>query len=109
VAKVIKDSSNRASLVGYCLASSDAVAGIQTHCRRMLLPTSVPSVIVPLQVFKRLPNGKVDINNLPEPDWTTLAAGEVYKAPNTPLQADLIRLWMEALEVSQQETPLADS
>jgi hypothetical protein len=100
VAKVVKDSNGRASLVGYCLVDVDGTSAVQAHCKRVLLPTMVPSVIVALKEFCRLPNGKVDTDKLPQPDWAALAAGDQYVGPSNDLEQQLQRLWMEALQVT---------
>jgi tyrocidine synthetase-3 len=67
----------------------------------VLLPTMVPSVIVALKEFCRLPNGKVDTDKLPQPDWAALAAGDQYVGPRTPVEQQLQRLWMEELQVDE--------
>jgi acyl carrier protein len=53
----------------------------------------VPSAFVELDNFPLLPNGKLDRKALPEP---TVTHGE-YRAPRTPAEQTLCRLYAEAL------------
>jgi len=70
VATALTDPSGQKRLVGYVTPSSAEPAAVIAHCRTLLLPAMVPSVVVPLDEFPLLPNGKVDVRSLPAPDWS---------------------------------------
>ncbi|MGK3202780.1 amino acid adenylation domain-containing protein [Amycolatopsis sp. MEPSY49] len=53
----------------------------------------VPSAFVPLAKFPLMPNGKLDRAALPEPGFT----GAAYRAPRTPVEETLCRLYAELL------------
>jgi len=100
VAKALKDSNGRAMLAGYCIMDESAKAAVRDHCKRVLLPAMVPGILIAMASFPRLPNGKTDVNSLPEPDWTSVAAGEAYVAPVNPMEERVQALWQRVLQVS---------
>lgn len=54
----------------------------------------VPSAFVRLDTFPLTPNGKIDRQALPVPEWRAEAA---YVAPQTSTQAGLAAVWAEVL------------
>ncbi|KAG1667307.1 hypothetical protein FOA52_005066 [Chlamydomonas sp. UWO 241] len=100
MAQVRKDTTGRASLVGYCLMAKSGTAAVLEHCSKVLLPTMVPSVIVALEAFPLLPNGKIDTKALPEPDWGNLC-DEEFVAPSKEYEAQLQALWGAELGISE--------
>jgi len=56
--------------VGYVTPASIQPAAVLAHCQATLLAAMVPNVIVTLDSFPLLPNGKVDVRSLPSPDFT---------------------------------------
>jgi hypothetical protein len=64
----------------------------------------VPSIIVAVETFSMLPNGKLDYNRLPEVDLSTAAVngatsgGEVV-LPRTKLEAVVAEAWATVLKV----------
>jgi hypothetical protein len=77
-----------------------AKAAVRDHCKRVLLPAMVPGILIAMASFPLLPNGKTDVNSLPEPDWTSVAAGEAYVAPVNPMEERVQALWQKVLQVS---------
>jgi thioester reductase-like protein len=61
---------NQKRLVGYVTPGNVDPAVVRSHCRSMLVPAMVPAVVTALDAFPLLPNGKVDVKSLPQPDWT---------------------------------------
>lgn len=92
-------------LAGYVVPSagvkdpSAVASGARETCASRLVPAMVPSVVVPMDAFKVLPNGKCDTKSLPEPDWAGLVSGRSYTAPRDDLEAALASIWEDALEV----------
>ena len=70
VATAVPDLQGQKRLVGYVTPGDVNPGDVLTHCRSVLVPAMVPSVIVALDMFPLLPNGKVDVKSLPAPDWS---------------------------------------
>ncbi|MBK4996151.1 non-ribosomal peptide synthetase [Pseudomonas sp. S37] len=69
---------------------------------RAALKLALPEHLVPqyLMLLERLPvtvNGKVDVKALPEP----VAVTTLYRAPETPLQAQVAAIWADVLQQTQ--------
>ena len=95
-ASALSDASGAKRLVGYVTPASVDPAAAAAHCRSRLLPAMVPSLVVALEAFPLLPNGKVDVKALPAPDWSAAGAG-AYVAPASELEAAVQRVWQEVL------------
>ena len=96
-AAVLKDQSGRKALVGYVEATADAAAGVRAFCRSLLVPAMVPSIIVPLPALPLLPNGKLDLKALPEPDWSLASAADEYVAPTDAVEEGVASIWAQSL------------
>ena len=96
VASAVADDSGAKRLVGYVTPTSAEAADILAHCRTLLVPAMVPSVVVALDAFPLLPGGKVDIKALPLPDWGA-AGAEEYVAPASELESTVQQVWQEVL------------
>lgn len=57
----------------------------------------VPAIFVSLEEFSRLPNGKVDLKNLPAPDWDARPDVRPFEAPTDELERQLAILWEKNL------------
>jgi Condensation domain/Phosphopantetheine attachment site len=90
------DPSGQKRLVGYVTPGTVEPAAVIAHCRALLVPAMVPSVVVALDVFPLLPNGKVDVRALPAPDWSG-AGEEEYVAPANDAEAAVQRVFAEVL------------
>ena len=99
VAKAVPDASGTKRLVGYVTPADVDPAAIVAHCRGLLVPAMVPSVVVALDAFPLLPNGKVDSKSLPSPDWSGLE--EEFVQPESELEAAVAEIWAEALDTSE--------
>ena len=70
VATAVPNSQGQKRLVGYVTPGEVNPGDVLTHCRSVLVPAMVPSVVVALDAFPLLPNGKVDVKSRPAPDWS---------------------------------------
>ena len=96
VTKAVTDACGIKRLVGYIVPASVRSADVLEHCRGLLVPAMVPSVVVPLDAFPLLPNGKVDVKALPPPNWVA-AGAEEYIAPASQLEAIVQAVLQEVL------------
>jgi len=108
VATALPDSSGQKRLVGYVVPGSIVPASVVAHCRSVLIPAMVPSVVVALDAFPLLPNGKVDVRSLPSPDWAG-AGSEEYVGPANDTEAAVQRVFADVLRRPAEElSVLAD-
>ncbi|MFG0865548.1 non-ribosomal peptide synthase/polyketide synthase [Pseudomonas sp. FYR_7] len=96
---VARETEGGKQLIGYVATSSPALQG---EALRMALQQGLPDYMVPSQilVLEHLPlspNGKVDRKALPDPSFK----GREYVAPRNALEAGLVAIWQEVLELEQ--------
>lgn len=87
-------------LVGYVVPVSGELdlGALRAHAAALLPDYLVPSVFVRLPELPLTANGKLDRAALPEPDFDQAAP---YRAPETPLQRTLCRLFSSLLDVPE--------
>ena len=84
-------------LVAYATPSSIPIKECLQSCRQHLPKFMVPAVITPLESFPLLPNGKLDSNSLPGPDWSSEGQAEENVPPSTPTEEILQEIWADVL------------
>ena len=57
----------------------------------------VPANVVRLDEIPRLPNGKIDVNNLPAIDYSPTWKGSEFVAPSTSIEKQLAAIWEQVL------------
>jgi amino acid adenylation domain-containing protein len=72
---------------------------LQKYLREKLPDFMVPAAFVSLEALLLTPNGKVDRQALPAPDFSELKAD--YVAPRTPVEETLTAIWSEVLGAEQ--------
>ena len=85
-------------LVAYVVAQPGEVLLLEGLREYLLdnLPTyMVPTLLHELVALPRLPNGKVDLQSLPEPDMVQASAA--FQPPRTPTEQTLANMWGELL------------
>ncbi len=96
VATALADPSGQKRLVGYVTPAAVEPAAVIAHCRTLLVPAMVPSVVVALEAFPLLPGGKIDVRALPVPDWSG-SGEEEYVGPADDAEAAVQRVFAEVL------------
>jgi len=100
VVVVIRESlSGDKRLVAYLVpVSPDAfsITDLVIYLRDRLPEYMVPQLVV-LDVLPLMPNGKVDRNSLPEPDWLHPEIEEEYVSPRNEVEEKLVEIWKEVL------------
>jgi amino acid adenylation domain-containing protein len=61
----------------------------------------VPSAFVSVGRLPMTPNGKVDLNALPEPEWDTVSTTEEFVAPRTDIEKRIASVWGSVLAVDE--------
>lgn len=72
---------------------------LKTDLKAQLPNYMVPSVIVELDEFPRLPNGKINRKALPKPNENDVIQQGTYEVPQTKLEKQLTEIWEEALNI----------
>jgi hypothetical protein len=95
-----EDSAGNKQLVGYVVRVEGAAvepAELRERLRKILPDHMVPAAIVVLAAWPLTPNGKIDRTGLPGPG----THNEGYRAPETPEEEILCRLFAEVLGLEQ--------
>ena len=95
-ATALPDPQGQKRLVGYVTPASADPMLVLAHCRAQLVPAMVPSVVVALESFPLLPNGKVDTKGLPAPEWVG-AASEEYVPPSNDAESAVQKVFADVL------------
>ena len=95
------DSQNQ-KLVAFVKGSPDLnISTIQSKLKSKLPNYMIPSQIVVLDDFPRLPNGKVDQKALTKLQVPKNTLQHNFTAPQNPIQQSLAKIWQEVLKIPQ--------
>ncbi|MEM9822436.1 MAG: phosphopantetheine-binding protein, partial [Bacteroidota bacterium] len=72
---------------------------ILQYLKSQLPAYMVPALLQPLEALPLKPNGKLDKDSLPSPDWSALQ--EQYVAPRNSLETKLAEIWQNLLNVEK--------
>jgi amino acid adenylation domain-containing protein len=61
----------------------------------------IPNAFVPIGELPQTPNGKVDRDSLPEPEWDRAAAQDEFVAPETETERRVAEIWSGVLAVEE--------
>ncbi|MDF5721896.1 MAG: amino acid adenylation domain-containing protein [Rhizonema sp. PD37] len=73
---------------------------LRFEVRNALPAYMIPSLFVRVETFPLLPNGKININALKEPESEDIAITSNYVAPRNETETLLLQIWQEVLKVS---------
>ncbi|MBL8264423.1 MAG: AMP-binding protein, partial [Xanthomonadaceae bacterium] len=91
-------------LVAYCEASEGAevdAGALRSALLAQLPEYMVPTAYVSMTAWPSTRNGKLDRSALPLPEAASLAGGNEYVAPSTPMEEVLAVIWSELLGVER--------
>jgi amino acid adenylation domain-containing protein len=88
-----------AYLVPSCPDSPPAPDALRTLVSQHLPAYMIPAAWVRVDALPVTPNGKVDLDALPEPTFDRSAASDEYVAPRTDAERRLAEIWSELLDV----------
>ena len=93
-----EDTPGEKRLVGYVETSEKIEANDLKNFLKQTLPEfMVPAAFVMLEKLPLLPNGKVDRNALPAPEWKS--RDRLFEAPSNPLEQEIANIWERVLGV----------
>ncbi len=92
-------SSGEACVIAYLMPPSLESQPILQICSKRLPEHMVPLTIVPLSSLPLLPNGKVDLKSLPEPDWAGMARGSGTQTASTDLEKQVQEIMKDVLHL----------
>jgi amino acid adenylation domain-containing protein len=100
-----QDEAGQARLAAY-IAPSEPGAWPPAGELRALVAEQLPAYMVPaawveIEQLPVTPNGKVDLDALPEPDFDRAAVGDAFVAAETESERRLAAIWSEVLDVEQ--------
>ncbi|MEO0869325.1 MAG: condensation domain-containing protein [Cyanobacteria bacterium J06642_11] len=100
LAQRLSPASTPQRLVAYIVSKS---ATADTHSLKSLLKSRLPNYMVPaaivtLETLPRTANGKIDVNALPAPQFSSAKHTE-EQPPRTEIEATLIHIWQEVLKL----------
>ncbi len=105
VALLREDRPGDERLVAYIIARPSGPSPAPLDLRDFLHGTlpdyMVPSTFMALDAFPLTPNGKVDRQALPVPEWNRLELREAYAAPRTSVEEQLTKIWCDVLGVER--------
>lgn len=93
-----------ARLVAYLVPKPNRkpeLADLQAYLREKLPEYMLPSALILLDAFPLTPNGKIDRNALPAPDYAVSSTRAAYLAPRDSLELKLTQIWEQILGVGK--------
>lgn len=95
-----KDKSDFQRLIAYIIPESGQIAPTFTQLHQFLqsqLPDyMMPSALACISTIPRLPNGKIDLKSLPDPELS-----RTFVAPRTTTEKTLAQIWQQVLRLQQ--------
>lgn len=107
VAMVREDEPGNKKLAVYVLMNDGknfSAAKIRSHLKSVLPDYMMPSYLVQVNDFPRMPSGKIDKRSLSKPDNKRPELGNIFIEPATALQKLLAKLWCHLLEIDRAGT-----
>ena len=86
-------------IIAYTTPKGAAPKPMLAFAQNRLPSHMVPVLVVPMASHPVLPNGKVDMGALPEPDWQLLAQDDAYEAPKTRMEKLVASVWEAVLGI----------
>ncbi len=96
-----EESSGEQRLVAYVVGDEADDASLRAHAAEYLPEFMIPSAFVVLDQLPRTASGKIDRQNLPEPEAASSGQREEYVAPRTPMEEKVAAIWADVLGVER--------
>ncbi len=97
---VVTVQKNKKRLISYLIVNEGfEVSKLRLYTKQQLPDYMVPALMIELGELPRLPNGKVNLNALPEPKENELIEDRKQVAARTPNETQLVNIWQEVLNI----------
>ncbi len=98
---VVQKNQNHNRLIAYLTMHFQKEKSIiRTALKEVFPDYMIPAAFVQLDEFPKLPNGKIDLKNLPTPDKDDLIDKNNFTAPSTEVEKQLATIWEKVLKIS---------
>lgn len=88
-------------LVAYYTTNQDIeIADLRVNLKSQLPNYMVPAILLKLDAFPRLPNGKINRHALPAPETIEVNSTENFEAPQTALEQQIATVWKAVLNIN---------
>nr|MDQ2769405.1 amino acid adenylation domain-containing protein [Bacteroidota bacterium] len=102
---LVREADGQPQLVVYFAADAPVtLAELQEHLKSQLPEYMLPACYVPVRALPLTPNGKLDKRALPDAEAHRLRAERTSVAPTTDVEAQLVAIWQELLDLTQVGT-----
>lgn len=100
---VVQKEAQQQQLIAYFTTQATEVASANLlHILKEKLPNyMLPSAMVKLDEFPRLPNGKINQKALPKPTQNAVVRTQKFSVPQTELEKKLAAIWSDILKIEQ--------
>ncbi len=95
------DNDNQKYLTGYYVSESVDSTSLSNMLSQNLPSYMIPRFLISVDEFPLNSNGKIDRKKLPDPNETDLINQEVYEAPTTEMESQLVEIWQRILNKEQ--------
>ena len=99
-------------LTSYIISSNDDVPGIpelREYLTELLPDYMIPVGFVVIDEIPLTPNGKVDRNALPAPEFSRADLGYIYVPPRNPIEERLVEVWANILKIERDNIGINDN
>lgn len=97
---VVKGEQLNKKLVAYMAGIKPSqIEALNHFLQERLPPHMIPAVLIPLDQFPRLPNGKINRKELPAPADIQQQGRKTPTAPQTPTEKTLLDIWVNVLQI----------
>ncbi|MEL6140486.1 MAG: amino acid adenylation domain-containing protein [Bacteroidota bacterium] len=91
---------NLVQLIAYIIPFPEVhLPDVRAILQRQLPEYMVPAAFVPLKEWPKLPNGKIDLHQLPVPDGEAFGVEADFEEPATATEKQLVDIWEQVLKV----------
>lgn len=98
-AAIVKVQNQR--LIAYLIKNTHPkISDVRTTLKTIFPDYMIPAIFIQLAEFPKLPNGKIDVNNLPAPTQKDISKEMDFVAPSTELEQELATIWEQVLKIT---------
>jgi thioesterase domain-containing protein/acyl carrier protein len=95
---------DQVKLIAYIIPNEAEIPSqpaLRNYLLKFLPDYMLPSIYVQVDSFPLTPNGKIDINKLPPPDFSSLDLAPQFVSPRTEEEKKIANIWCEILKIKE--------